>query len=98
MASRPRNGSSRIMTLGSLIIARASSARRCIPPESWIGYLSAKSLSPTLSRSLRASCRAAVPPPDTAHHGPEDHVVQDAHPREQRRLLEHHEPSSSPTP
>ncbi len=33
IASRPRNGSSISISFGSLISARASSARRCMPPD-----------------------------------------------------------------
>src|SRR5712692_734664 len=61
MASSPRNGSSRIMTFGSLIIARASSARRCIPPESWVGYLRRNAPRPTLSSRNFAFRRDSVP-------------------------------------
>jgi hypothetical protein len=49
IASWLRKGSSRIMTFGLLIMARASSARRCMPPESCSEYLSRKSCSPTLA-------------------------------------------------
>ena len=44
-------GSSKSMTFGSIASARAIATRCCWPPESWAGYLSAWSATPTRSSS-----------------------------------------------
>ena len=60
IASRPRKGSSIIITVGSFIRALANSARLCMPPESWIGNLFINSPSPTLINKSSASlCKDA---------------------------------------
>ena len=53
-------GSSNSMTLGSIASARAMATRCCWPPESWAGYLSAWSPTPTRSSSSRPRFSAAA--------------------------------------
>ena len=45
-------GSSKSMTSGSMHSALTIATRCCWPPESWMGYASALSPSPTLSSSF----------------------------------------------
>ena len=51
IGSRPENGSSQSRISGRRIMARASAARRSMPPESWPGRRSS-----TFSRPTDASC------------------------------------------
>ena len=94
MASSPLNGSSINRTRGRLIRARASSALRCMPPESWLGYLSAKSFSPTFtSKVARVGCSLVR---RTSLHGRSvQDILRDCHPGKKRRFLKNHEPISS---
>ena len=79
------------MTFGSLIIARASSARRCMPPESWDGIFLAERGRPTFS-SRNSAKLAHLRGIFAARARPVHDVVVGRHPREQRGLLEHDQP------
>ena len=57
--SRADVGSSNSMTFGSIARARAMATRCCWPPDSWAGYFSAWSATPTRSSSSMARSRAA---------------------------------------
>ena len=52
--SRLPVGSSARITAGSLTSARAMATRCCWPPESWLGWWSARSARPTAARRARA--------------------------------------------
>ena len=56
--SRAEVGSSNRISFGSIASARAIATRCCCPPDSWAGYLSRWSATPTRSSSSRALCRA----------------------------------------
>ena len=76
------SGSSSIRKSGSTSSARASAARRCMPPDSWPG--SASSL-PASSTSCQQRPRAL----GRLRPAHQQQVVEDAEPGHQARLLEH---------
>ena len=80
--------SSKSITCGCIISARAIATRCCWPPESWCGCWLAFSSSPTLARSSRAA-RLGLPPRDLSD-APccEREVVQRRQLREEVELLE----------
>ena len=58
--SRALVGSSKSITSGSIISERTMAMRCFCPPESWLGYASARSASPTRPRSSRALASASA--------------------------------------
>ena len=57
IGSRPANGSSYIVSIGSVAIARASATRRVIPPERSPGFMSRAPRKPTASSFMSTSGR-----------------------------------------
>ncbi len=70
--------------------ARARCPTRCaMPPESWLGYASLKSASPTVSRNASAIA-ARIAAVVSARAQPDGDVLPHGHPGKEPRLLERH--------